>query len=433
MTPASKLRVIILALLLALFVAALPVSAEGGESEKPPETIKLSIYQTDLWDYTPLLQTYVDEISPNVEINIHSFPIWEYEEKIKIAIASGDTPDLFLFPNWIIPSFSSIDGLLTDLNEINSNAISEIREGTVQGPWDTVNSPARESVYFVPLNSSPTVLYYRTDLFRKAGLPTNPDAVESKLNSWNAVASLGKAYKSKTNRSLLGQPIDIFDSIVQLKAPAYFNNKGQYVGDKNPQIKKAFDYVAKAMKEGWIGKLDDESGTLEKAVKSGSVGAVLGGPDIGQSLQEWMPKLAGKWAVASVPEGTTDSGILSAAIPAMKSNTASTMELIRWLSGAQAQNLAYNQFGFFPANLEALSETEWLNEKDAYFGNQQVNRWYVEAVQTARPFTLYQNSTFDPHAIFKNAITRLIRNVKSNPVQEWAAALKEVKKEALKK
>ncbi|WP_372662692.1 ABC transporter substrate-binding protein [Cohnella sp.] len=427
MFPFQKFRIFILSLILTVCIGNVAVVAEGETTEPSVETLELSVYQTDLWDYTPLFQTYVDEINPNVKINIYSFPIWEYEDNIKIALASGDTPDLILFPNWFIPDFSSTEGLFTDMNEIDSSAVSEIRSGTVKGLWSTINPPGRKSVSFVPLNSLPSVMFYRTDLFRKAGLPTQPEAVEAKLNSWNAVASLGKIYKSKTKRALLGQPTSIFNSVIQLKTPIYYDNKNNYIGDKNPQIKKAYDYVVKGMKEGWIGKYKDFN-SLENAVKSGSVGAVIGEPSIAQSIKDWVPKLAGKWAVASVPERTYDSGTLSAAIPPMKQNSGAAMELIQWLAGANAQNMAFNNFGFFPANLEALGETEWLNESDAFYGNQKVNHWYVKAAQTAKPDALYQNHSLELHSSFNNAIIRLIRNAKSDPTKEWAAAVKEAKK-----
>ena len=82
MISVSKLRMMILGLLLMFFVGTLPVSAENGESETSTETIELSVFQTDLWDYTPLFQTYVDEINPNIKISIYSFPIGEYEDRL---------------------------------------------------------------------------------------------------------------------------------------------------------------------------------------------------------------------------------------------------------------------------------------------------------------------------------------------------------------
>ncbi len=430
MNSIQRFRVLMLSLILIICIGFIPVMAEGVETEpaiEPAEVTELSVYQLDLWDYTPLFQAYVDEVNPNVEINVYSYSIDEYEDRIKIALASGDTPDLFLIPNWILPSFNSYDGIFKDMNDIDAAAVSGIKSRLAKGLWNTVNPTAVDTVSFVPLNSSPQVMFYRTDLFKKAGLPTKPETIDAKLKTWSAFASYGKTFKTKTKKALIAQPINIYESMVQLKAPIYHDDQGNYVGDKNPQIKKAYDYVVKGMKEGWIGKYEDYTPSWEKALKAGNFGVVLGDPSTAQDIKEWMPKLAGKWAVASVPEGSYDTGLLSAAIPSGNQNSESVMDGCEWMTETGPQNWIFNEYGLFPANVDALGEKEWLDEKDAYFGNQQVNRWYAKAVQTAKPDLLYRDTSVIVHGIFNNAIANLLASSKADPAKEWSAAGKEAK------
>ncbi|MBW5447474.1 extracellular solute-binding protein [Cohnella sp. CFH 77786] len=437
MKASAAKRVSFLILMLLLIWGTVPAAAEesSGEEAAAPE---ITFWQTDIWDYTPAIQAYVDEVNPELTVHIATVPLYNYQDKLKIALASGDVPDLILFPNWLLPQFALASapqsGMFADMNQISEEVVGELQANLARGVWGTVNPPYRQqSVSFIPLNSSPAVWFYRTDLFRQAGLPAAPDAVSAKLNSWNAVEAAGKTFTAKTKKALFGEPSELFRHMLALNGPVYYNMKGVYIGDQNPQIKKAYDYVVNGLKNGWIGRYETGTPAAIKAMKSGAIGSSIGWPGTENQIKDRFGKAgSGKWAVAPLPEGSTDSGILSGAIPADAHEPAIALDLLHWLASEKMQNWAYHELGLFPANLKVLSEPEWLAEKDAYFGNQQVNRVLAQAAKTAKPDALSQELYPAPDA-YDNAISKLVRNAKADPAKEWAAAVKTAKSRAVKR
>jgi len=428
----KKKMVIPLFLAMFLIMGTWQVSAEGENGELPAEEVVLTVWQTDVWDYTPALQSFVDSVDFPITIHLESVSLGDYADRLKIALASGEVPDLLLFPNWLIPEFARFDGQLTDLNELDAAGAAELKRSLAPGVWSTVNPASRRSISFVPLNTSPSVWYYRTDLFRQAGLPSAPVTVASKFATWNAVDAIGKTFRTKTKRALFAHPESVFEWVLVQKSPVYYDSKGAYIGDRNPQIKKAYDHVAKGLKEGWIGRYETASAAYDNALTNGSFASLLGGHSTADTIKLQASASAGKWAVVPLPEKTVDSGLLSGVIPAKSANPQIAFDIIRHLTEEDVQNWAYNELGLFPASLAALSEEEWLNKKDPFFGNQQLNRMLVQSVKTAQPYTLFAESYPAP-AAYRSAIQQLARDPKADPAKIWTTAVKNAKAEAGKK
>lgn len=388
----------------------------------------LTVYQPEYIDYLPLFQTYVDSRDIPVEIRVESVPWVELAQKIPLSFASADAPDLYIIPNFMISEFIRYLTAFADLAKLDAKATAAMKSATAKGVWGTVNPKTRPQTYFVPLQSSPTVLYYRTDLFMKAGLPVAPDQVAAKLNSWSAVSSVGAAFKKKTGTALFGQPVDIFSSMLQLKNPIYYDSKGKYIGDTNAQIKKAYDFSVKGMKDGWIAKVGEKSDALEKAVKSGSVGALYGGSGFGSSLRNWLPKQKGKWGVAAFPGANYDPGLFSAALPESRDAHPETLKLLQWLASADAQLLFAQNYDMLPANIHALKTMGDADSADPYFSKHKIVKTLAQAALKASSDPLSQSLSLGPHNEYAGALEQWIANPKSDPAKLWSAAVKAARK-----
>lgn len=431
----AKIRKRIAALfIIALILACLsvPVAAEEPEAAAESDTIELILWQLDIWDYTSAVQAYVDQSVENVKVSIHSLSFADYSQRLKLALASGDVPDLVLFPNWLLPEFSADirKGSFQDLTKISPEAVEELKSALAGGVWSTVNPPYVKSVSFVPLNTMPFVWFYRTDLLKQAGLPTAPDALAAKLKNWNAVAEAGKAFKTKTKKALFGDPSVVFESQLSLNGNVFYDKDGAYVGDKNPQIKKAYDLVVKGLKEGWMARYDMGTPAYDKAMKAGTFASTFGWPGTETSIKTAMGASgSGKWNAALPPGGTADGGALSGTIPAGARYPELALDLLQWLVTPDMQDIAYKELGLLPANLKLLSDPKWLSKTDAYFGKQALNRVFAQAAKTAKPHSLYQEYSPVPDA-YDTAVQQLIQNSKADPVKLWNNAVKTAKSSA---
>ena len=93
---------------------------------------------------------------------------------------------------------------------------------------------------------------YRTDLFKKAGLPTDREEVGKLWPDWNAFIEIGKKFQAanpgKGDPKFLDGPNTLYNVILSQEAPkngnvSYFDKSNQLVLETNPAVKTSFDTV----------------------------------------------------------------------------------------------------------------------------------------------------------------------------------------------
>lgn len=87
--------------------------------------------------------------------------------------------------------------------------------------------------------------YYRTDLAEKAGLPTDPEGFSQAIDTWDKFAEVAKQFKEKTGKPFADLTDLVYNGIRdQSDGEIYFSKAdGTFIGDKNPQVKKAYDFT----------------------------------------------------------------------------------------------------------------------------------------------------------------------------------------------
>lgn len=427
----GKIRAILFLTLAFILLGSSLASAEGTEQQSTDEArIEINVWQLDFLDYLPAFQAYVDQLNPNLTINVYSIPYMDYLNGITGSLESGDVPDLLMAPSWMLPdTINGARDYLADLTMIDAEAVARMRQSLAKGAWESVNPPAFKEVQLIPVSSNPKALFYRKDLFKKAGLPTDPTKAAALLKDWDAVAKAGKTFTAKTKKPLFGQWVDLFDAMIETY-PTKYGKNGKFAGASNPHFKKTFDYIIKGMKEGWIGKAEirPDQTKYEKAAKAGSYGTVIGDDYAADQIkQKAYGGSSGQWAAIPMPGGSVDSGNIAFAIPASSAHPELALDVIEWLTTPEIQQWAFeNLITSFPVNLELLSGGEWLEAKDPYFGGQNINKVLAEAVITAKPNqNTWAINTTMPEAYFLNEIQSYARNPKLDPAKLWKSALKQ--------
>ena len=85
-----------------------------------------------------------------------------------------------------------------------------------------------------PMDTGPTALFYRTDIFQKAGIDTDPAAVAELAPDWDSYIELGKKLKAAVPGSAITDNITgVYSYALAQQSKRYMTEDGQYIGDQD--------------------------------------------------------------------------------------------------------------------------------------------------------------------------------------------------------
>ena len=103
-----------------------------------------------------------------------------------------------------------------------------------------------------PMDTGPTALFYREDLFKEAGLPSDPEDVTRQINSWDAYAAAGEQLKEKFGGKvfLTDNIATVYNQVISQSAERYFRPDGSFIGMDSPIVGKSWDTAVAFKKKG---------------------------------------------------------------------------------------------------------------------------------------------------------------------------------------
>ena len=234
---------------------------------------------------------------------------------------------------------------------------------------------------------------YRTDLFAKAGLPVERDAVSAKIKTWEDYIALGKQFAA----SAAGKDAKWIDSGTSLMQPYIMQNSNtwfysaddKYIADTNPVVKKAWDMGLKMSTDGLTSKLQRWSDDWNAAFKNAAFATV--------PCPAWMTGVIkeragdggkGKWDIATIPGGSGNWGGSYLGIPEQSKNKKEAFELMKYLTSKEGQLAAFKTANAMPSNTKALADPAFADTKDEYFSNAPIGKIFGASVTTLKPIYL---------------------------------------------
>ncbi len=290
----------------------------------------------------------------NPKVTVKVTPIgWDVaHQKLVSAAAAGTLPDVMQMGSTYMGEFAE----LGVLEPVDTRAFAKkdfFPAGWEQGVVDG-------EVYGVPWYVDTRVLYYRTDLARKAGIGAPP-------KTFAELESMASAYqdKAKTTWGIYLQPRGL--DTVQSFYPFLYSAGGEIV-DKagkavvnSPAAVGAFEQYGAFFDKGLSTKSVQPGYDPLKDFNTGHVPMFFSGPWIRTLIAEQYPGLEGKWAVANVPTGTSSTSMAggsSLVISKDSEHKAAAEEFIAHLTSAQGQADWYGRTNDLPANMAAWSSGE---------------------------------------------------------------------------
>ncbi|MFB7512216.1 extracellular solute-binding protein [Streptomyces sp. NPDC056144] len=230
----------------------------------------------------------------------------------------------------------------------------------------------------------PEAMCYRSDLFAKAGLPTDREELAKRWATWDGYLELGKQYKAKApaKSTWLDSVGSLYSIMIGQEKERYYDASGQLIWEKNPALRTAWDHAVAAADAGLSAKLDQWSPQWNQAFAAGSF-ATMPCPAwmLGYIKGQAGEGGKGKWDVAKLPGGAGNWGGSYLAVPKAAEHKKEAYELIAWLTAPEQQTRLFEKQGNFPSSTGAIEKV--AAAKDPYFSNAPIGKIFGDAAKAA--------------------------------------------------
>ena len=384
LTPRGRMR----ALSAVLLATALAATACGDDSKpssstSPGENITLTVstfgtfgYETD---QAGLFDAYMAQ-HPNIKIvHQHTGDGGPYHEALLTQLAANSgLADVVAVEEGHIGRIMPFADKFNDLNQIGPDT---------NGRWlawktERATTPDGKLIGY-GTDVGPLAICYRKDLFKAAGLPSEPAEVAPLFGTWQSYFDTGKQFVAKSDAAWFDSATQIFNAMVNQLPVGFSDRENNLVIETNPDIRASWNSVTGAVSDGLSAKLPAWGDEWTAGFQSGAFAT--------QACPSWMlgvitersgAKNAGKWAVADAfPNGGGNWGGAWLTVPTSSKHPTEAAALAAWLTAPEQQIKAFKASGTFPSQVAALTSPDLLGTTNEYFGNQEVGKLFADRAQ----------------------------------------------------
>lgn len=284
--------------------------------------------------------------------------------------------------------------------------------------WKQGVSPSGRMVGF-PMDTGPAALFYRADVYDRAGLPSEPAELAAATKTWEAFLEVGSTLVAKVPKSATIPNIaNLFRYVLAQSVPQYVSPDGTYIGD-GAHVRRAWDLAVDAGRRKLSAASPDGGGEWNAGIANGRIVSMPGAVWVGVSLMSGAPATAGKWRVAACPGVGGNYGGSFLTITKYCRDPQLAFDFIRWLQSPANQVRGFVDTTLFPSAPSAF-DSPALQEKSPFFGGQQTIDVFGPSAKATKPVEF---SPFD--AIASAPLFEELLNVESlgkDPNRAWSDA-----------
>ena len=343
----------------------------------------------------------------------------DFKAKLVTTLASGKfVPDITGVKGEDVAAFLPQANKFVDLNTLGATKLS-----SEYLTWKLKKATTQDGKLIgFPIDIGPTAAFYREDLFKQAGLPSDPDAVGAAISTWDDYFALGVKLKEKLPKTfLVNNGGSIFGLAIGQGTQRFVDEENHFIGDQD-HVRKAWDTAVKPLSLGINAKINDNS--WNAAIGNGGLGAELGAAWHALDISSAAPATKGKWRVATNPAGPSNIGGSFLAIPKEAANPQLAFEIITWLLSPENQARGFTDAALFPS-APAAYKLPALTGGDPFFGGQATIEVFGPAAEKI-PVSYEAPSDAAVSAPYFNELTNIETKGKS-PEDAWNDAVSQAK------
>ncbi|WP_214411645.1 ABC transporter substrate-binding protein [Sphaerisporangium fuscum] len=392
----------------------LPLAACGGSAPDAGGPVKITV-----WTWKPASDGLAavakdfEKDNPGIKVDVQAIgnpAIWE---KITIGMAAGGKGlgDVLHIGVDYLPSYTEkFPGGLADLRTLGAE---KYKDAFAKGLWPTVLGKDG-GVYAMPWEVNPAGLFYRSDLFQKAGIDV------AGIKTWDDLIEAGKTLKAKTgafliglNKPAAGSPdMDFYQMLLQQQGAFYFDREGEVTLGSAPAV-QAMGLIKKMNDAGIVADTSGE-GTSKKLIGAGRL-AVLPWPAWAVSyIPEMRPEQKGLWRVMSPPAfavGGKRAAIVNSTYLSVSGSSPHKAEAFKFVEYAltrpEVVNKVFRQGGVFPALTAAYADPMY-SAPNPYYGGQPALKTFTDSLGEGADATYYSSDYARALKIASDAQTQVL-------------------------
>ncbi|MET9551284.1 sugar ABC transporter substrate-binding protein [Streptomyces sp. NPDC006645] len=370
MHPTARTASVAVALTMAAGITACGSSGGAGVAADKKQTLTVWAMGAEGEKLAEVAKVYEDA---NPHITVKVTPVgWDVaHQKLVSAAAAGTLPDMTQMGSSYMGEFAE----LGVLEPVDTKAFK--KDAFFPAAWE--QGVADGEVYGVPWYVETRVLYYRTDLAKKAGITKPP-------TNWAELQQAATAFQDKAGTQwglhLQSSGLDA----VQSWSPFLYSAGGSIVSDgkatmDSPEAVKALKEYATYFDKGLSNKSFQPGYEVLTDFNSGDVPMFYSGPWTMAGINDNYPDLKGKWAIAKVPADQASASMAggsSLVVSKDSEHKEAAKEFLSYLTDTEGQKDWFKRSGDLPANISAWDSGELAD--DANF------KIFREQMETAQPW-----------------------------------------------
>ncbi|WP_306208210.1 ABC transporter substrate-binding protein [Actinoplanes sp. RD1] len=406
---------------LAAATMMLTACGSGGGSEGGGGDITLDVNLFGNFGYEQLYKEY-EAAHPGIKIQEHTAAYNDHHRDLATHLATGSGAG----------DIEGVDtGFIAQMREAGKQFVDLGTERQAEYlPWKWQASLTKEGQQIgYGTDVGGLAICYRRDLFEKAGLPADRDAVSASWAAgWDKYLEVGAKYTAKApaGTAFFDGGGALYNAVIGQAPQGFYAPDNTVVVASNPEVRKAWDLVVRAIQGNMSAKLVESSPEWNNGFAKGQFATIACPAWMMAKIKDQAKSFAGKWDVASVPGGGGNWGGSYLTVPKQGKHVEEAKKLAAWLTAPEQQARNFTSQGLLPSIPALYDKPEIANYKDPFFNNAPVGKLFTTAAKELEP--QYQGPrTGDIQTTIRDGLIR-VEQGKQGSEQSWTQTVSDIER-----